>query len=508
MNTLIITLGTRDIQLKTEDFTHTNIPPQILEEYTQLKKETNSNKSIYNIPARVLGEFLYRYFSFFLDYIDFPIVTPTLKMVEQEGITLDNVVLVATDQYEKHNQDTVYFGMVLEKFLIKKYPNVKVYHLPVHENVISLHDMYDFMLEKLSTSPFKEKIFESENLYLHLVGGIDAINNAVRFVVLHLYSQDKSLVEVMVDEKRKQSFKIDIKTRFYTVLEYKFARRFVEKYNYAAILELHSIDIKIRTLAEYAHNRLIFQPEKAIQTLENNQKHFPKSEDSFIELLINDVKDLDKEKFTMRQLYYSCFIKFQQGDYDDFLLRIFRFIEMLQLQEVINITGINYPEQNDWKQEFEKYLNDKENQRIDKEDLKLYLEKKEIRYLEDNPTTYLTENLLNYFIEHDKELENSPEFKQKMNFKNYVKDLKSLRNESIAAHGVDSFSHTTIIKKLKKAKKKIYPDNIDEINLLFREFRKILKIEEDIYEKLNHKIIEYIDTGITKARESRFVTKY
>ncbi len=499
MNTLIITLGTRDIQLKTEDFTQSNIPSEILEEYSQLKNESKNR----SLPARVFGEFLYRYFSIFYNFIDFPIIIPTLELIEQDGITLDNILLIFTDQYEKHEQDTIYFGMVVEKFLKKRYPNVKIYNLPVHDNVISLHDMYDFMLEKLSSTTFKEKIFNTVNLYLHLVGGIDAINNAVRFVILHLYSAGKNLVEVMVDEKTKKSFKIDIKTRFYTVLEYKFARKFVEKNNYSAILELNSIDIRIKTLAEYAHKRMIFQAKDAIKVLENNQKYFLKSEDSFIESLIKDISELEHIEIFMKQLYYNCFIKFQQKDYYDFLMRIFQFIEILQNVEVKKILGIQYTKDN-WKKEFEKYLEDKENQRVNKEDLKRYLDDEGLRYLDKNPSTQLTFKLLEYFNKCDKELSNSPEFIMKMNFIKYIEDLKHTRNEVV--HGTGSFSENVIFKKLKKNKIKVYQNDKEtqEIELLFREFKQIVKIKEDIFEKVNQKIKEYIDENISKARENKF----
>ncbi len=186
--TLVITVGTRDVQLK-EGFSE-NLPSKILEEFKPFHQKNTSFPGLYIIEKpREAGSFLYKNWYFFKDNIILPIIEPTLKHLKK----VDNLILVLTDQPKPHDRDTVNLKDIIvdtikEKNYLENIP--KFYTLKIHDNKVNLLDaMYDYVHEKLSDEPYCSILNESEKIYLHLVGGIDAINHAVRMSVMNSYGE-------------------------------------------------------------------------------------------------------------------------------------------------------------------------------------------------------------------------------------------------------------------------------------------------------------------------------
>lgn len=473
---LIATLGTRDIQLEKEYGSSDNTI-EALESFLEKNNNNNIQSSKIRIrDVRNSGKILLDNYDKVKNYLSLPILEPTLKYLQNA----DLLIIVATDQPEEHPNDTLYFAEIAKKWIIQHYanqfPNIDILIVD-SSDVIRLDSMYDYFAKKFNEEPLKN-IADAEELYLHLVGGIDALNNALRLTCMYLYPE-KLKPELHVNESNSSVISIRSFSRFLSAQNLRLAEKFAERYDYAAITQLIVISKKIRRLAEYAQHRLAFNFEKCNDLLKNDKK----LDEDLRNTLINQV-NFDRKNIEgyMKELYHNMYIKYQQESYVDFLSRLFRLFEAYLLYKVSQITHIEYNE-NKWKENFENHLKQEPDlESFLKEPFKENGNSIQLKYLEEHPSTLTLLKILEYYTKNQKyEAEN---FKLLTSIRN----LSNLRNKSIAAHDFNAVTKEEIVKRIAPL----------EIDGFFNKLKELLKIKDDDnpYYFINKKIKDMIERSL------------
>ncbi len=417
---LIITLGTRDIQIDRE----------VLLKNESIDKIQNLYFDNRILKSRSGGKFLFENYNRYKKEIRFPIVKPVLEYCKLREGKIDLLIIVTTDQDPKigerfYESDTLLFGELIKKIISDQYkpdifPDVRVKKVSGQINFID--SMVLFWQKELHSKPYY-LLKDYSKVYICNQGGIDAINTGLLLQSLVLY-RDKTEV-LSVDEKTNNCTKLQF-TQLY--LQESERSKLVEnliRYQYAAVKNLN-LPITVKSLASFAEHRLNFDFEQALLSLEDlGVEHR--------DLLINLQQQISKiqinEQSLLKELGLNAWVKFQQEAYIDFLLRFFRIFEEVVKQHAIRFLNIKYDHLR-WAKNLESFLAKPSN-----ETLKIFLENKKfgsepLKYLDDNITTFLA--IIEFF---DNDL---------LEKLNNFRSLSSLRNNSIGAHSFDPVSKQKI----------------------------------------------------------------
>jgi hypothetical protein len=455
-NALIITIGTRDVQIDLNI-----LKEKFPEEYKNIVYEKNNT-----LLARHAGEHIHKHFQELQKHLSFPIIQPTLEYLEGKAEHIDFILLIATDQEKPHQNDTCFYAEIIKRHLITKYTSLvkKVEIFKVKSNEVTYLDkMYSYFSGTIPSNKHFKELSEHENIYLHLVGGIDAVNNAIRFNAIQFFGT-KIKAEIHVNEEIKSAVLVHSVRNFLQQNDINTAQKMIQNYFYEGIRSLNFISEDIKNFAEYAHWRLMFDFKAAgyflskIQASELRDKHLE---------YMNNFNEENKTLF-LRELFWNTHIKYTQKNYVDFLLRFFRLAEEFLIQEVLKIINITYEERK-WGESFKEYLT----QRPQMED---WLKEKKLSYNTETPSTYLLRHILQFLTE------NNQYPKEDYEKISHLYDLKEMRNKGIGAHSFDPPDEREI--------KKIYetkgvcdwlkvklginnePNPFDEINTHFQELLK------------------------------------
>jgi hypothetical protein len=453
---LIATLGSRDVI----------IDKHILEEkYTDRIQNVFDKKG--NLLSRYAGELLLKEYNKLKNHIEIPILIPTLEYLLNKHEKIDLLILLATNQPDKHPNDTIYYAQIIQKAIAerfpKKFPDVRIKEIK-ENTVIFLDSMYNYFSGEFSKKPFcllSEP--EYEKIYLHLVGGIDAINTAVRLVAIKTFGK-KIVAELYVNEQNKECIPILSVRQFLEENEKHSALRMLENYFYEGILSLEYLHDEIKIMSQYAHKRLLFDFEGAANQLkELSDKHRDWCNKELE--AIRPLKEKNSDTL-MKELFWNLYIKYHQKNYVDFLLRLFRLTEEILRRDVLTIINTGYTEDN-WGKTFLLYLNQNH-------ELKQWLETRKLKYEVDNPSTTLLLHILEYYSDKNQYDNNA------YVLLSTIHSLAQIRNKSIGAHAFEKITEGEMNEKLK--------NHGFEISKLFAHLKSYLKIEENPYDKLNQKI--------------------
>ena len=443
MNSLIITTGTRDIQSQKSD-----IEKALGNKITQ--QIFINDKAI---KARDGGKILFENYNKIKHLLSFPIIKPTIEYLLCENKKIDLVILIATNQNPPHNGDTLYFCKIIQMLLPVKYknklPDIRI--IEINENVTYLDSMYTFWKQQLGKKPF-HLLGDAQAIYLHSMGGIDAINTGLTLNCLARYG--KKVKVLYVNEKTQTCAPLEFSKLFLSDSEKRKALALLENYNYEAIAELEDLQDDVRIVAQYASHRLNFDFDNASLAL---TKLSP-SQRNIQETLLTETAKFKVQSNKTKELYWNMLIKFKQKNYVDFLLRFFRLYEELLKNKVLDLYNITGYTQHNWESAFIQVIeNDSK--------LKDFLESKKLDYQSNDPSTTLLLALL--------------EYKQQDEFFSKLQCLTQLRNYSIGAHAFEPVSSFLINEKLKKA-------NIDNIEKVLEVLKTYLNVKDNPYDKLNH----------------------
>ena len=284
-NYLIITLGTREIQI-----VKSAIESNSFEVITEIRKETpftylqpvgqpgirisarssDDFPDYYTISPRLDGQKIIGNWILFRPILDWPLIRPALSYLKENGIQLDIIMLVYTDQEQAFeegrvkkrsyiNGDTVHFAEMIE-YLIREDPYFKDTQIDPFGRFESVADMavqYD-EFRKINEDLISDE--EVGKVYLFPQGGIDQINQAL---TLRLIENFESKVIYLQNAEGQLVNELDFPARFVDVLNLKKIEKHLDDYDFdiisSELLAVHPNKDQIFAKSDIASKRLNLQ---------------------------------------------------------------------------------------------------------------------------------------------------------------------------------------------------------------------------------------------------------
>lgn len=335
-NYLIITLGTRDVQLRKDLIEKSGvfeIQPHgknalLFKNDITLNVFFNENfPDYYTVSPREGGEIIDSNPSIFEPYIEFPLIQDVLdQLISSQKI--DHLLFVFTDQEQdwlagkikvrkNYTDDTLFFKEIIRKALKNNldWHTVECDEYVVQTEVANIDYQYTHFKEA------KSELFlidpeEIGQIFLLPQGGIDQINHAITLQLLQAF---KSKVKLFQKAEGNVPRQLQFTNYFLNDLNKQKILKHLEDYDFGLIdKSLHS-DKKVYNLAQYAYNRL---------GLKNNQNK------PYTDLLQKDGKyaflNLDTSDQTkLKDLYLSAKISLKHREFNEFLWKVYTLNENL-----------------------------------------------------------------------------------------------------------------------------------------------------------------------------------
>ncbi|MFN4146871.1 MAG: hypothetical protein ACK4GN_13685 [Runella sp.] len=348
-NYLIITLGTREVQInktKLAEYGWENIVNErrstVKIQKGDLEIEVTENQSFENyliVRPRPVGKTIFEHLDDFLPIIELPLIQPLLTKLLKENVQMTDFLLIYTDQESEYmegkikefnyNQDTLYFKDIISEIL-QKHPllqNARPDEYGIFEQVVNIDYQYDHFAEShkelLLGSPEQVK-----NIYLLPQGGIDQINHAITLQLLQAF---KDKVKLYQQPEKAKVAELHFPQKFLRDLNKQKIFKHLEDYEFKLITEdlVNSTFPNHKTilaLAKYARMKLFLQ--------HSQLEEFKEKLSSYAYITLN--KD-NNTKLT--DLYLSARIDYHQHNYNDLLWRLFTLAENLLRVECETILG-------------------------------------------------------------------------------------------------------------------------------------------------------------------------
>ncbi|MFT4154571.1 hypothetical protein [Parafilimonas sp.] len=428
-NTLIITIGTRDIYVD-EKVLNGSFTVEVL------KNCLDKNNRPF---ARLLGELLLTKINSLKKQITLPIIQPAIDYIKRHSSNISKVWLIVTDQEKGvgerfYYNDSINYGKIVKQILGDQLQNPdgtkpSFSLISVKENITFLDSMYDEFSKSTLMKTLQAEIDETNKVFLLNQGGIDAVNTALLFHTIKI-AQGK-VAHLSVDEKSNQCIHLNFSEKFIEESEIEKAKAFIRNYDYSALNVLPLVT-DVKNIAAYAQARLQFDFTKANQYLEVlGIKHRT--------FMVSQKQELQKiqqgEGGLIKELYFNARIKWLQHSYVDFLLRFFRIVEytvQFKACRYINIQSFN---KDRWGSDLDIYFDNDENGKFLQDKLNNEIVNgKQLDYYYPSISTYLA--IIKNF--------NDPDF----DFLKKLQTLSNLRNKSIGAHDFQPVSFDIIREKL------------------------------------------------------------
>lgn len=390
-NYLVITLGTRDVQLRkdliesSEDWIFSkeiNVKDNRETYFVQkgsIKLQTNAPNSDFpnylTVSPRLAGKEILDKYNDFKEIIDLPLIIPTIKKLTADSKKIDVVLTVYTNQeFEKdiikkhfYNNDTLFFNDIVVKYLKEQglLTQSDFDEYGILEQVANIDYQYQHFAEAQKESLFGKNITPGE-IFLLAQGGIDQINHAI---TLQLIQAFKHNVRLFQQPESSEPIELNFAHQFLTDLNKQKIQEHLDKYNFGLITDDLTLNTEIVLKAKYANSRL--------------------------NLGYNELSGQFTEEDKCKDLYLASKIVLQkQNNPLEFLWRLFTINENLFKIEIEKIIGnsrafyVSGLGKNDKNIKWEKVLNDLD------EDLIQYLVKK--RVIMTNPNRWAFKSMYIY----------------------------------------------------------------------------------------------------------------
>lgn len=332
---LIVTLGARDLQLQ-NDFEFDERLAKVEKPENYPDKEHKGMVALKN--PRDAGTLINIHYDAFEPHISFPIVKPAIDYVLEGHRKIDNLVIVVTDQRDANfrNKDTAFFGRVLKKFVERHYTSLisRTTEVVFRENLLD----YDFNYK--TSEAHVQKVFADSKawkVFLLPQGGIDAINIAI---LLRCMERFKYFSQLAKPEGYEGIIKQVFPDSFRNMLNRQRLLHSVENYNYAAIDEGLTDNPYVLMLAKYAYFRLGLDYDKAWEISSN---FVPETNDLAARLFSEELRKAVARKNGLHDilalqsdLFVFVKMRWQQGYYADFLMRLFALSENILIPVIEN----------------------------------------------------------------------------------------------------------------------------------------------------------------------------
>lgn len=346
-NYLIITLGTRDIQILKANLEANswNIHGEANTRNSKITKDDfeleATNNSVYPeyllVSPRKGGEYILKHLPYFLPIIELPLIQPLLNHLQEKNIKITNYLIIYTDQEQSFkegkikdfhlNNDTLYFKeIVLEIFKTHTLlSDAQSDEYGIFEQVANIDFQYDHFAVSCKDLLLDNPDNIGEILLLPQ-GGIDQINHAITLQLLQAF---KHKVRLFQQPESSEPIELTFNKKFLNDLNKQKIQKHLDDYDFGLIDNTLHRNKKIHHLAQYAYKRL---------SLKNNQNQthveFLKNGGNFLFL---DLDNTDQSK--LRDLYISSKISLKHQDFNSFLWKIFTFNENLFSVKIEEILG-------------------------------------------------------------------------------------------------------------------------------------------------------------------------
>ena len=369
MKALVVTLGTRDLQIYKSIFAdenfHSNIESKTIkvnhteDEVTLTPNSAEEGFYIVKSPRKG-GEKILRNYNVFKPHLKYPILKPSIEKILSDPQEKLNVVFIATDQDGPETRftlsDTIEYAYIIEKLIKEEYPTVKCDNFIVNERVTDM----DFQFKKFDNDVKNHLIDDDkkiEKIYLMAQGGIDQINMAI---TLKMIEHFPDLILLQKNEGEKEANESSFALTYRFSLESRKIREFIKENNYSAarkiILPLTKSNNQLKPIKNcfsFLDNRINFKHQQNIsllnqvtidlplQYIDNYKQNFPP------QLFLNEL-DIERANFFYTfEIASICQLYFKKGNFSLGTLTFIRFVEELSkslISELFDIDLNNYNE--------------------------------------------------------------------------------------------------------------------------------------------------------------------
>lgn len=405
--------------------------------------------------ARPDGERLWQHYE--QHTFTLPIIVPCLENLQQRHTHIDRLLLFDTDQQpfgaalekDRHgvllrDKDTVWFGKIIERYLREHFA-----HLLGSITRTELGDinpsMYDEAFDAYGELLAQQYDPGVEMCYVLMAGGIPACNTALQLQAISSYGER---CQMIYQPEGGEPYPLRAGKQLLTTFRKATIIDSLERQDFATAhaLAVHIDQAALVHLIASAHYRETFDFERAQHELQQALEAASGNLRGFLTKLRGEMADLvarEDMAVLLRELVANASITFTNGRYADFLGRVFRFQEAA-LRYIVE-TKMELPTDMsaaNKKQNQERYLNGIEAN----PDLKAFLDGRTINgnpLDHREPNTFVMREMLHYLVDggtradgkpylHSKEQDKYREVKK---YLNKIDGLKTLRNQSIIAHG-------------------------------------------------------------------------
>ncbi len=362
--------------------------------------------------------------------LTFPILQPAIDKIIRDHKQLERVHLFITDQQKPHEQDTLYFGEIIEKWLKELNANIRCKLEIMKRNPHRYDYMFSFYEREL------KKLNKNDRYFCLLSGGLPACNMSLLFNSFSIFGEQATHLYV---EKGSADVKcLHVSSNLDDWYQKRSIYSCLEQYNYAAIQSLPVLQNKnVQELVKSAKSRAAFNFESSLMSLEKYESAIEKS-NPLIENLkkhLEVLKSKQNVETLLQELILNCKIKYKNKEYADVLGRLFRLNEgmlrwAIEHKDVLGVT--TEKDRGNGFTEFCDSIN------CNKE-LKKYLDKKNIEYKK--PTLMNMSAIIQFFID-NKDIDDK--FRDIFEINKSFTKASELRNKSIIAHGFQGISENDI----------------------------------------------------------------
>lgn len=278
--------------------------------------------------------------------ISIPILEKNIQKIITNGQNIDHIILIATDQEEEKFQhtDTLYSAEIAKKLLLNNDINNKPLNLKhIVKQLPSNKKKFEIKLIKYEPQDFdtmnsfysnllkKCKFYFGENttVYISLVSGTQAMNNALIFSSIENFGINSKLL--YASEYDKKAYLLNTPEIMVNNNYKKEIKSLINHYQYYAAKEIalkanfNNKDLIIALLS-YSHNRLAYNFQAAENNIDDIIPKITGKDKITLKELQNEIIDTE-DNWNLLELIYNAEIKLKNAQYADFLGRIFNFRE-------------------------------------------------------------------------------------------------------------------------------------------------------------------------------------
>jgi len=349
MKALIVTLGTRDLQIyesiflddKVESFRNEKASFLKINGYKIALKENDAEKGYYMVfNPRADGIIIKNHIEELKPHLKYPILKPALELLTVNSYEELQLIFIATDQENAKERfrksDTIEYADILEKLIKEDFPAINVDNFVVFKEVTDL----DYQFNQFQSDLKKASLIDNneiEEVYLMAQGGIDQINTAITLKLIEHFPNLKLLQKKEGEDKATES---SFPLTYRLSLDKNIIKEFINENNYSAarkvILPLTKVNSQLKPIKNcltFLNNRINFQHQQNIGLLDQVQidlsaEHIDNYKGKYPHHLFLIDLDLDKTNyFNTFEIGSICQLFLKKGNFALGTLTYIRLVE-------------------------------------------------------------------------------------------------------------------------------------------------------------------------------------